>query len=327
VTLLTSGTSGEPKGVEHTWESLLGPVRKMSCDRPHHWLLAYRASLYAGLQVVLQCYVGHGTLVVPERGSDPQSIAALLADAQVDMASATPSYWRQLLLRADRSALAAIPLEQITLGGEAVDQALLDRLRSTFPAARIVQIYATTELGRCFSVSDAREGFPAAYFERQSPEGVELKLEQGELLVRPAHAMRRYDPLLAGPTMAAESGWFRTGDLVRIEGDRAYFVGRKTDIINVGGNKVHPLEVEQVVRSVAGVAEARVYARRSSLAGELVACEVLPDEQALPFETLKSAIAARCAAALAEHQRPRWIERAGGPMLSGAGKLLRSAPE
>ena len=90
--------------------------------------------------------------------------------------------------------LAQLPIVQITLGGEVVDQAVLDRLKNAFPKSRLVHIYATTEMGRCFSVNDGLAGFPASYLKAPLPDGVELKIEDGQLMIRSANSMRMYDP-------------------------------------------------------------------------------------------------------------------------------------
>ena len=134
VTILTSGTSGKPKAATHTWATLARPVRLDHSACPQRWLLTYRPQLYAGLQVVLQCWGNLGTLVVPAPDASPNQTAQLLRDAAVQCCSATPSYWRRLVLFADRNLLRAAPLEQITLGGEVVDQQLLNaRCGRSFP--------------------------------------------------------------------------------------------------------------------------------------------------------------------------------------------------
>jgi acyl-CoA synthetase (AMP-forming)/AMP-acid ligase II len=133
--------------------------------------------------------------------------------------------------------------------------------------------------------------------------------------------MEGYDGPAPGPG-AARAGVLPTGDLVEVRGDRAFFVGRRSDVINVGGNKVHPAEVERVLRAVPGLGDVRVYARPSSIAGELVACDVVPAPGADP-EGLRAAIARRCAAGLQGHQRPRWIRVVGEIAVSPSGKVLR----
>jgi acyl-CoA synthetase (AMP-forming)/AMP-acid ligase II len=319
VTILTSGTTGRPKAVRHTWESLTRPVRRAGGARGT-WLVAYRPSLYAGLQVALQALAEGGTLVVPPRGAAPATLARLMAEHQVDCASGTPSWWRRLLLFA--AELARAPLRQVTLGGEVVDQQVLDGLARLFPAARIVHVYATTELGRCFSVADRRAGFPAGYLGGASPDGVELRIVDGELHVRSANAMAGYD---GAPGAPARGALVPTGDLVEVRGDRVHFVGRRSDVINVGGNKVHPAEVERVLRSVPGLGDVRVYARASSIAGELVACDVVPAPGVDPA-ALRADVARRCAAALPGFQRPRLIQVVGEIAVSTSGKVVRRAP-
>jgi len=322
ITILTSGSTGRPKTVRHTWESLCRPVRVHPTALVPRWLLTYRPHLYAGLQVLLQCLVNGGTLIVPEADASPQEVAELMRTAQATAASATPSYWRRLLLFADIDLLRAIPLVQITLGGEVVDQAILDALQRTFPHARIAHIYATTELGRCFSVTDVRAGFPARFLRGPTPDGALLWLEDGELVVRSANMMQV--PAGGGATFGNKG--HRTGDLVEIVGDRAFFVGRRTDMINVGGNKVFPFEVERVIRVVPGVADVRVYGRRSSIAGELVACEVIASE-GVQRSALREAIIAVCRAELADFQRPRLIEFVPAIALEDSGKTSRRLEE
>ena len=212
------------------------------------------------------------------------------------------------------------PPEQITLGGELSDQPLLDRLRALFPGARLVHIYATSELGRCFSVKDGRAGFPASFLAGHSEEGVELKLEDGELYVRSANAMRGIHGSEVG--RGEDPGWIATGDLVERVGDRCFFAGRRTEILNVGGNKVHPMRVEQVVQQVPGVADVRVYGKSSSLVGQMVACEFVA-AQDFVADQVRQAILEDCREKLSAHERPRFLEAVPQIILSEAGKKVR----
>ena len=328
VTILTSGTTGKPKAAEHTWATLSRPVRR-GVVRPR-WLLTYRPHLYAGLQVMLQCLLNRGTLVIPDARDSAEEVATLAARSGVRFASATPSWWRWLLTLAGAEQIAAMSLEQITLGGEAVDQATLDALHKAFPGTRLIHIYATTELGRCFSVTDGQAGFPARFLEQASSDGVEMKIDDGELVVRSANAMTGYDANTissasqsSGQDVASpKSDWFRTGDLVALKGNRVHFVGRKTDMINVGGNKVYPIEVEKVVRSVDGVADTRVFGEASSIVGELVKCELVLQSGYDANEVIK-AVREKCGIELNAYQRPRFIEVVVEIPRTAAGKTVR----
>jgi acyl-CoA synthetase (AMP-forming)/AMP-acid ligase II len=321
VTILTSGSTGEPKAARHSWESIARPVKRAAGILAPKWLLTYRPNLYAGLQVMLQCFADRGTLAVPDPHMDPQSTVQFMCDAGVQFVSATPSYWRRLLMFSDTELLKRVPLVQITLGGEAIDQPILDKLRQHFPKARLVHIYATTELGRCFSVSDGKAGFPASYLHTAQPGAAELKLYEGELLVRSPNSMRMYDPL--SPQQPSASDWFPTGDVVEIKDGRVYFVGRKSDMINVAGSKVFPIEVERVIRVIPGVSDVRVFGKTSSIAGELVACEIVanPDQDR---DALKEMVVRTCRAQLNSQQQPRLIKLVDRIDLSSAGKTLRT---
>jgi acyl-CoA synthetase (AMP-forming)/AMP-acid ligase II len=322
ITIFTSGSTGLPKAVTHDWDTLTRPVRVRSTVGTQTWLLTYRPQLYAGLQVFLHCLLNRGALVIPEEGMAVQDLIALIRKRKVSHISATPSYWRRLITLGSSADLRTLKIEQITLGGEACDQALLDGLKRLFPDARLVHIYATSELGRCFSVKDVRAGFPARFLDGPTEEGIELRLEDGELLVRSANAM------LEGPTgqsAADRSGtWMPTGDLIEQSGDRCYFAGRRTELINVGGNKVNPLRVEQVVHSVPGVTDVRVFARPSSLVGQMVACEYVVSRDHEPG-TVQQEIARTCHERLAPYERPRFLQAVPEIRLSEAGKKVRKA--
>jgi acyl-coenzyme A synthetase/AMP-(fatty) acid ligase len=159
--LLTSGTTGTPKVVHQTLPAILGRVLTGSTNknRDARWLLTFETHSFAGLQVVLSAAVGDGLLVVPE-SRNPASLTSLARACEVTHISGTPTFWRSLLMATGEDGLPA--LRQITIGGEAVDQATLDRLLNAFPAARLSHIYASTEAGSLFAVNDGRAGFPRA---------------------------------------------------------------------------------------------------------------------------------------------------------------------
>jgi acyl-CoA synthetase (AMP-forming)/AMP-acid ligase II len=320
LTILSSGSTGTPKAARHSWESISRPVRRTG-GTASPWLLTYRPNLYAGLQVMLQCFSDYGTLVAPRPEMDMESTVRFMSESSVQFVSATPSYWRRLLMFVNSEILKTVPLRQITLGGEVIDQPILDKLKQVFPQARLVHIYATTELGRCFSVSDGRAGFPVSYLEERFPDGTEMMVSDGELQVRSKNSMKMYDPL-SGQNQST-SDWFATGDMVEVRDDRVHFVGRKTEMINVGGSKVFPIEVECVIRAIPGVSDVRVFGKASSIVGELVTCEIVPSADTNP-EILKDLVVKTCREQLRSHQLPRIIKMVKRIELSSAGKTLRS---
>ena len=170
VIVATSGTSGPPKLVDHSWDSLLAAARLSEQWHGLGWLLVYDATRWAGIQVWLQALLTGGRLVVPA-SRDPDVVARALADEAVSILPATPTLLRRLLTSADHSLLARSAPERITLGGEAADSPLLEQAKGVFPQAKITQVYATTELGEVYRVADGRAGFPAAWLGKALPGG------------------------------------------------------------------------------------------------------------------------------------------------------------
>jgi acyl-coenzyme A synthetase/AMP-(fatty) acid ligase len=319
VVIVTSGTTGTPKVVGHTWATLARAVRTRGSLDGSVWQLAYPYHLYAGLQVTLHALLNAATLVMAPGSRDADATLERMADERVGFISATPSFFRRLLLFGSHAAVQRVPLEQVTLGGERVTQDVLDSLHAAFPSARLVHIYATSELGRCFAVDDGREGFPAALLRTGTPDGVGLRVQDGELHVRPVNGMRGY--LHVHAARSADS-WIGTGDLVDVDGDRVRFRGRRHDLINVGGSKVNPATVEDVVRACPHVLDARVYGKRNALVGELVAADVVGDG-ALDEAQLSEGVKQHCAARLLPAERPRVVRVVPRIQVSEAGKVVR----
>ena len=224
VSLMTSGTTGRPKLVRHTLESLLGRIPRSAGSAMHcgqRWLLSYQPTTFAGLQVILTALCA-GAAVVQTANRNPSELFAVAERFAATHISGTPTFWRSFLLAAPPGSL---PLQQITLGGEAVDQPTLDRLAQRFPDARITHIYASSEAGALFSVHDGRAGFPRAWLDGRAA-GVGLRIRGGVLEVESPRRMLDYEGE-SSPTLT-DDGWLITGDLVRVDGDRVYFRGGPT---------------------------------------------------------------------------------------------------
>ncbi|WP_182377812.1 class I adenylate-forming enzyme family protein [Nocardioides sp. WS12] len=279
----TTGTTGLPKAARHDW-SVLARTALDAKPRPEQrWLLAYGPHQFAGIQVLQHVVSVGATLVAPFPRQPRDGLDALLA-GDLTCVSATPTYWRFLLAEA-RSRRVSLPaLSQITLGGEASSPDLLTDLQAAFPSARISQIYASTEFGSIASVRDGRPGLSAgSLWSDTNPDGL-LRVIDGELWVRAGTGMLGYagDVPEPGDTAGAtaddtDAGWKPTGDLVDLVEDRVVFRGRTSEVINVGGVKVHPLPVEDRITPLPSVAMARVFGRPNRLTGAIVAVEIVPE--------------------------------------------------
>lgn len=303
ILVLTSGTTGEPKGAVHLWARLIGAVHGAP-DPASRWLLAYNPHQFAGLQVLVHALASDGTIVVPG-GTGPRAAVDAMTRHGVTHVSATPTFWRFVLNSIPRAELRELGLTRVTLGGEAASDRLLDDLAMTFESAAIRHVYAATELGSLVSVADGRAGLPVALLDRvDRPE--RFRIVDGELQVRSSVGMVGYH----GDDAPAATQWRPTGDLVEVRGDRIQFVGRTSDTINVGGVKVHPLPIEDVVDQVRGVDAARVYGHANAVAGQIVAVDVVlapgADEQ-----EVEGRIRSACAelARPAQPRRIRFVDR------------------
>jgi acyl-CoA synthetase (AMP-forming)/AMP-acid ligase II len=303
ILVLTSGTTGQAKCVRYRWSDLLEQVGIHAKGDGERWLLAYKLNHFAGLQMLAHVLVNLSTLVLAESGKVVDAIEAI-SNFSVTHVSSTPTFWRFAMAQFFGSQ--DLPaLTQITLGSEPVSQELLQDLASLFPAARLVHIYALTEAGSCVSVNDGLAGLPEAILHRPDTAAVQFRIRSGALEVKTRHGMLDYLKLDA-PTPLGDDGWFVTGDLVKVEAQRIYFIGRRSETINVGGVKVHPLEVENLILNVPGVKLARVFGRNNPVVGQIVAVELVLDE-GWGAEEVESSVREICLS-LSRHSRPRSID-------------------
>jgi acyl-coenzyme A synthetase/AMP-(fatty) acid ligase len=218
---------------------------------------------------------------------------------------------RRLLTAADRSVLVRGQVDRITLGGEAADAQLLADVRGFYPLAKISQVYATTELGEVFRVTDGLPGLPAAWIGRSLPGGVRLSVRRdGELVVQ----------------LSRDTAEVLTGDMVERRGNRYEFTGRRGDVIVVGGVRVQPRRVEEVIRSVPGVADARVWGLPSAITGEMVAAEMVaadPLPEGATIDGVRAAALAACRDQLDSASVPRVLDIVKRIATTAAGKTPR----
>lgn len=299
VLILTTGTTGHQRAARYDWSRLIGGVGQSDQRHGQRWLLAYNLAQFGGIQMLLHALASRATLVVA-RSRRPEDSRDAIEEHRVTRASATPTFWRLLSGTLDEDRARRLPLEQITLGGEAVSDALLARLRRLFPGAQISQIYGATEFGTAVSVNDGRSGLPASVLDRGEDASIRLRIVDGELQMRSRIGMQGYHG-----EGEADRGWRGTGDLVELDGDRVRFMGRRSEIINVGGAKVHPLPVENAAASVPGVELVTAYGRSNPVTGQIVALDVVPSPGAVP-DDVEAAIRDACAA-LPAASRPRSI--------------------
>ncbi len=310
----TSGTSGPPKMVAHTLATLTGAFRPAPSQR---WATFYDIRRYGGLQIFLRALAGTESLTLSGAGESLEAFLIRLGEAGATHISGTPSHWRKVLMSGQAR---RIEPETIRLSGEIADDSVLAALRALYPGARVEHAYASTEAGVAFAVGDGRAGFPASLIEAGGD--VAMKIVDGSLRVRSNRTALRYVGPDAPPLRDAE-GFVDTGDMVERRGDRYVFAGRRGGVINVGGAKVHPEEVEAALNAHAAVRASRVFARNNPITGALVAAEVVLREGVAAHGDLSRDILSSCRAILPAHKAPSFLRFVAELPMTSGGKLAR----
>ncbi|NBY41967.1 MAG: long-chain fatty acid--CoA ligase, partial [Verrucomicrobia bacterium] len=211
---------------------------------------------------------------------------------------ATPTFLNLLLLAATDRLPDLVSLRLITYGTEPMPEALLARLRQALPSVRLIQTFGTTETGILKTESPDAD----SNFLRINDPYVEWKIVEDELWLRSRTQIRGY--LNASNEKFTSDGWFMTGDKVeRGPNDTIRILGRTGEIINVGGEKLMPTEVESIILSVPGVIDCRVFGEKNALVGQTVAVDVVAAD-GQNWETLRGLIRQTCRQALTAYKVP-----------------------
>jgi acyl-coenzyme A synthetase/AMP-(fatty) acid ligase len=318
--MFTSGTTGAPKMVVHTLEGLTGAIRPPAAGSiPPVWGTFYDTRRYGGLQILLRALVGEGSMALAEPGEPLPDQLARFARLGVTHLTGTPSHWRRVMMSRDNALLSP---SYVRLSGEIADQAVLDALKARFPSALIGHAYASTEAGVGFEVNDGLEGFPTRFVDQQSGE-VEMRVVDGSLRLRSRRTATAYLNADQPPLVDAE-GFVDSGDMVERRGDRFHFVGRRGGIINVGGLKVSPEEIEAVINRHPAVRAALVKGRRNPITGAIVVAEVVLADAANDEATVKAEILSACRRDLAPHKVPAGLRFVPALAMTAGGKLERA---
>lgn len=320
--LLTSGTTGLPKLVAHTLQSLAGAIRGSNTTQGGvTWSTFYDIRRYGGLQIFLRAALT-GTSLVLSNAHEPTAQFLVRAGARgVTHISGTPSHWRRALMSPSANLMAP---DYIRLSGEIADQALLDQLRSFYPEARVSHAFASTEAGVAFDIKDVLSGVHPDVIENTP--GVEMKIEHGTLRIRSDRTASRYLNHECRP-LKDKDGFVDTGDVLELRAGRYYFVGRRDGVINVGGLKVHPEEVEEVINRHPHVRMSLVRTRKNPIMGSLVIADVVletaQESGSTDDHAIQRDILSLCRESLSAHKVPVSINFVTTLAVAETGKLIR----
>lgn len=318
--LLTSGTTGLPKLVAHTLRSLSGAIQSTGSERGIVWSTFYDIRRYGGLQIFLRAALTGTSLVLSSAEESTAQFLVRAGACGVTHISGTPSHWRRALMSPSAHQMAP---QYVRLSGEIADQALLDQLGSFYPQARVSHAFASTEGGVAFDIKDLLSGVHPDVI-NHTP-GVEMKIEHGTLRIRSDRTASRYLNHECRP-LKDKDGFVDTGDVLELRSGRYYFVGRRDGVINVGGQKVHPEEVEEVINRHPFVRMSLVRTRKNPLMGSLVIADVVLETREQPSSddhTIERDILSLCREVLSAHKVPVSINFVPKLAVAETGKLIR----
>jgi long-chain acyl-CoA synthetase len=268
----SSGTSGEPKGAVHDFDPWLATfhARRKSLSTLTFLLFDH----LGGVRTMLYA-LSNGAKIVSVGDRSPETVCDAIERERIELLPATPTFFNLLLLSGAHRRHDLSSLRVISYGAEPMPQTTLDRLRDTFPTVTLQQTYGLIEIGPLRSKS-RQDG---SLWVKVGGEGVKTRVVDGMLQVRSRSVIMGY---LNAPSPITTDGWFQTGDAVLQDGEYFRFLGRESELINVGGEKVYPAEVEGVVHSMEEVETVAVYGKPHGLIGEVVCARVKLSSAAEP---------------------------------------------
>jgi acyl-coenzyme A synthetase/AMP-(fatty) acid ligase len=313
--LFSSGSSGAPKAIVHDMARLL--ARYDGKPRPARRIMCFLLPDHIGGVNTLFHGLAHGGTVVTVDDRAPDAVCRTIERCRVQILPTTPTFLNLLLLSGAMERHDVSSLELVTYGTELMPKTTLDRLRSALPKVDLLQTYGLSEVG----ILQSRSRPDGSLWVRVGGEGYETKIVDGTLWIRARSAMLGY---LNAPDKFDAEGWFNTEDTVEQDGEWLRFLGRRSEIINVGGAKAYPAEVEAALLALSGVEDALVRGERNALLGQCVVATVVlsTGETAAAF---KQRMRKELAAKLPPYMVPVRVEVAQGPLHSERMKKLRKA--
>lgn len=262
--LFSSGSSGQSKAALHDFEPLLD--RLQTPGRPQRTLAFLLFDHIGGLNTLLHT-LASGGCVVTVADRSPAAICRAIATHQVAVLPTSPTFINLLLLSGAFKDYDLSSLRLVTYGTEVMPATTLARFHQLFPQVKLLQTYGLSETG----ILKTRSQAPDSLWIRISDPDTRWRIVDGILHLKVPTTMLGY---LNAPSPMTDDGWFNTGDQVEVDGDYLRILGRDSDIINVGGEKVYPTEVEEVLQMMPDVLDVAVTGTSNPLTGQMVTARV-----------------------------------------------------
>lgn len=305
ITLFTSGTTGLPKRVSHNFSTISRSVKTSEKHQSDVWGFAYNPTHMAGIQVFFQALLNLNPIIRLFRLNNTE-VFDEIAKNNITHISATPTFYR-LLMPSDNICNSVC---NITSGGEKFDSSTTTLLKAVFPNARITNVYASTEAGSLFA-SDGDLFF--------------LKSDIKDLIMIQNNELLLHKSLMGASESLRliDNTWYATGDLVDVISTvpiHFRFLSRKNEMINVGGYKVNPHEIEDELRKIEGITEVRVYSKPNSILGNIIIAEVVKSNASVTEPEIRILLQSK----LQEYKIPRIFKFVDTIQTTRTGKIQRN---
>ena len=262
--LFTSGSSGIPKAVVHNFNNLL---KKFKTPRPSFSMVNILGwDHWGGLNTMLHILSNAGTLYTLKNRT-PEHVCKLIEEYRIEVLPASPTFLNMLLFSESFKDYDLSSLKVISYGAEPMLENTLIRLCVIFPGIKLQQTYGSIEWG----VARTRSKSSDSLWVKIGGENFKWRIVEGMLQIKTDSTMLGY---LNAPSPFTEDGWYVTGDAVEVKGDYLKILGRISEIINVGGEKVYPSEIENVIQEIDNVKEVTVYGKKHPFMGSVVHAKI-----------------------------------------------------
>ena len=311
--LFTSGSTGEPKAVVHDFVALLSKFKKVG--KPLKTLNFLLFDHWGGLNTLFHTLMSGGTVACPTQRS-PDYICALIARYKLELLPASPSFLNLALVSGSFKRFDLSSLKLITYGAEPMPSSTLKRLRRELPNVELRQTYGLIELG----VLRAKSENSDSLLVKIGGEGYEIRVANGLLEIKAESTMLGY---LNAPSPFTDDGYFKTGDRVEIHGEYLRILGRESEQINVGGEKVFPNEIEEVLLDCELVLDSVVYGQKHPISGNIVCADIVLKNSSQDQPAARVLIRKHCNASLESFKVPVKIQFVEGPLTNSRQKRVR----
>ena len=297
IVLFTSGTTGVPKVMVHDFNNYIESFNPPRRQKSLRFLMFLMFDHIGGLNTLFNCLNNGSPIVIPEN-RNPSDILETIEKKKVNVLPTSPTFLNMMLQVDDFEERDMSSLKLITYGTEKMPQALLDKLNIMLPKIKYLQTFGTSETGILKTKSKSSNSL---YF-KIVDDDVDYKIEDNQLLIKSKTSVVGYKG--EDSKKFTNDGWFVTGDLIELDDDGYMrIVGRINDVINVGGLKVMPTEVEEVLNLVDGVLDSTVFARENAITGQIVCAKIIMNRGADKAE-LKKRLKKTCTQKLDGYKNP-----------------------